>query len=193
MKSTNQSDGPITCSQVELKNDLVYDDLENPAWRLLYVFNHINPDSLSIVDKLNALQTVVNIESSFRKSDPVRVVSAELPAQTDGKYIQKYRLIVLNSKKLQEEPFEQLMNIALHEYKHSYDFFLVGDPLLAQKNDQYKQYMADLKDEYDEYIAPDDQLLDDYYTQRVESDARSFASTRTKWYSTKLIEIGAVQ
>jgi len=144
---------------------------------------------LSVQEKLDVMQRVVNIESGYLGMSTELNVGAT--NQHEGKnlgfYDDRTHTISIVLSHLENDLASEVLNTVLHESYHGYSYRLVD--AYEQVDDQSKQLAAYrvakyYKDELSHYVSGSDgnNNFDDYYNQRCEADAREYAKIAVQDY-----------
>lgn len=156
-----------------IKNETTLKNLLDSKW-----------DNLSHEEKMNTLQTIVNIETSYLTINPITLKSTKLEKNTLGKYSHNENTIYISSEFLETGSSLNAINIICHECRHAYQYYVVNmlDWSQDSVNSNYfyrsaQQWRLELKNYRDAYI---DKYS--YYQQNVERDARAYAKRGVQAY-----------
>ncbi len=158
-------------------------------------------EKLSSTEKLDVLQTVVNIEKTATLGVPheIYVRAGVLDEENGGYYRHSEHSIMINIEELENGSARDALTIAMHECQHAYQWCLAElyesiDPqyrdlrLLSTARD-YSENLNDYQqagDDYESYFA--------YFDQIVEQDAWRFGAATANWYLDMIDEyLGAEQ
>lgn len=169
---------------------LDWDDFGNSAWLELRQLEKIPWEAISPKNKLNLLQSIVNIESSLRQTMSIQVTTLQLPSGTRGMYSPVSHSILIDHAYLLQANWESILRTVLHEFKHSYDHYVAELAPVDPANLQRNRYRVALKSDLDHYIPGTNSTYQDYYYQQVEKEARQYAQNRLEWYAGELSYFG---
>jgi cbb3-type cytochrome oxidase subunit 3 len=133
--------------------------------------------TLSVEEKMDILQVLVNIEGRYLGFDKtIRVVADNLDRSILGYYVDEDGLIVINISLLFEEP-QSIVKTVEHECRHAAQHTLVriyNELDEAQQNSIYMYEASVYKTEFENYVDGEESYYQ-YYAQECESDARSYS------------------
>jgi hypothetical protein len=146
---------------------------------------------LSMQEKLNALQTLLDIETQYLFDAPgeVELCCAATKDGTLGYYILGYSTIVISEKALNDR--DRAVSCILHEARHAYQERVVQyleeagafDTPLLKDTEVYAW-----RSEEDHYASGQEDF-ESYYSQRIEQDAREYSEKWLEAYLTFIEEI----
>lgn len=148
-------------------------------------------EDLTVDEKLNVLQTVANIEQRYLGIPHEMNVGAEnVETGTLGYYLERTHGIIINLAYLLDCSSRDALDVVCHEAYHCYQHCLVAiygtlEPSEQQLSLFYK--VGIYAEEFASYDNGEDNLLS-YYTQRCESDARSYAVSAVDDYFNQIDE-----
>ena len=184
MSTEYHCEGEIEAVSTQVRDDLL-DQHEAELERLS------EWDTLSEGDKLELMQLLCNIECIYYGIPhrvPVRFNL--LPLDTVGTYDPESDEIKLNCYYVNHLPFAISLNSLLHECTHAYQHAMV-DAYQATP-EEYRNLVC-LRDarvfqyEFAHYVGGDeDDDFNEYYSQKVERDAREVAEAVTQFYCDRL-------
>ena len=148
-------------------------------------------DTLSEGDKLELMQLLCNIECIYYGiPHRVSVRFSLLPLDTGGTYDPESDEITLNCYYVNHLPFSVSLNSLLHECTHAYQHAMVD--AYQETPEEYRNLIC-LRDarvfqyEFAHYVGGDeDDEFDEYYSQKVERDARDIAEAVAHFYCDRL-------
>lgn len=151
--------------------------------RLAYVLDEDIWKEMDIGEKLDALQTVADMNRDFLGiSHELNVASSNTRESVSGHYSDKSHLITIGLDSLLTDSAQDLVNTVSHEAYHAYQYRLVDQYENADEDSRLLliyQDAAIYKEEFDQYIDGDDDFIG-YYLQSCEMDARDYADTFTR-------------
>ncbi len=146
---------------------------------------------LSMQEKLNALQTLLDIETQYLFDAPgeVELCCAATKDGTLGYYILGYSTIVISEKALNDR--DRAVSCILHEARHAYQERVVQyleeagvyDTTLLKETEVYAW-----RSEENHYVSGQEDI-ENYYSQRIEQDAREYSEKWLEAYLTFIEEI----
>ncbi len=162
-------EGSLTLSQKE-----TVEKLEETVW-----------NTLSEKEKLNVLQVVLNIETTYLGIHPVVLCSDEsMRGGYLGVYLSEEERIHINREYLRTASPQECVQTICHEARHAYQQSVV-DALDWDKaevsNNRYFKEAAVWREEFSGYVSGFEDY-ENYYGQTVETDAREYASQATEVY-----------
>ncbi len=142
-------------------------------------------DSLTIVEKLNALQLLTDIEiyDLTGETDFVELVSADLKTETIGSYYSKTRTIVLTTSILEDR--DKAIESLLHECKHAHQHYLtdyLNEMNMLDNQAVKRSSYGKWQEEFEDYNKGEESGFADYYNQDVEEDSRAYAYIWARHY-----------
>ncbi len=125
------------------------------------------------------LQDIEYIEANATFRNPAKVISDLLPQHSLASYNAEQNLIKINSFYLDNLAMIDLIEIVLHEGRHSYQFQLLiqinwKNPIVT--NSPYFDELSKMYGDYLNYYPDSTEDFDKYFDQTIEIDARNFAS-----------------
>lgn len=143
------------------------------------------------IEKINCLQTIVNIESTYLGiSDAPTVEAVNLESTILGQYINEKNIIQVNLTYLETKSTNEILKTILHECRHKYQHKVVESCDFTSKekiNLMFYAYPRMLKESFSSYSP--DISSEDYYYSFVEIDAREYAERAIKEYNNKISNI----
>lgn len=145
--------------------------------------------TLSIQERLDTLQVVVNIESSYLGLPHELTVGAEpMEENTIAFYRDAAHQIRINIEYLESMPAYEMLDAVCHEAYHAYQYRLCD--AWESVGSDYKNLMAfsnvpDYMDNFANYIDGEDNF-DEYYVLTCEETARQYAASAVKDYYLKI-------
>ena len=141
--------------------------------------------TLAEVEKLDVLQVLLNIETTYLGIDPVKLCSdRSMTEDYLGLYLSDENRIHINRQYLCDAPAYECVRTVCHEARHAYQQGVV-DALDwskdAVKNNRYFSEAANWREEFSGYISGFENY-EHYYSQSVESDARDYAQSCVEEY-----------
>lgn len=155
----------------------------------LLVFGDGTWERLTNTEKIDILQSVTNIESSFLGIPfELNVGAAALKDNVVGGYNDSTHSVLIDFDSLENDSAYDLLDTILHETRHAYQHSLISLYQIAAP--EYKQLLVfkevqQYDAEFSNYThGSSDETFDDYYYQACEEDARSYADERSwlYWY-----------
>ena len=137
--------------------------LEGSAW-----------ETLDVAEKLDVLQTLLNIETTYLAIDPQTLICKKLGNGTLGEYSQAKKAVYIDKDSLADP--EECINTVCHEARHAYQHYVVDTLDWDDQEVQHGFYYRDARrwrDNFDHYVDGSDDS-GAYYSQRVEEDARRY-------------------
>lgn len=154
--------------------------LEEESWK-----------SLNVKEKLDVLQTVANVEQRYLGlPNELNVGTEQLREGLAGYYADRNHMIVVSLDCLLNDSSDELVNTIAHEAYHSLQYRMID--AYEEANEDMKPlifyYDASVyKEEFTDYIDGNSDICG-YYTQKVETDARSYAKSATYEYFERINE-----
>ena len=137
-------------------------------------------EKLTISEKLDVLQTVVNIEVNRLGCDTnIRVGASSQRQDIFGNYNKKKKTITVDRDHLMGSTPSEVLCTVLHECRHAYQERLVAAYDSADeiyKNLAIFKEAAEFKDGFENYGSRD------YYSNPIEADARTYSRLMTREY-----------
>lgn len=151
----------------------------------LKVFVDGSWESLNNEQKLDALQRIVNIESTYLGCDAMPLVADTLPDNEGGHYDATLGKIFVDYGLLEGNDAEKCIMTIIHEVRHRYQ-----DEMVLAVNWDYKNAhkLRDLlkvnswKNNYGNYTDAADGSEEEYFYQPLEYDAYSYSLSQTDLY-----------
>lgn len=176
LKTTVQTDSDVET----LENSMVKHEIKH-----LKVFVDGNWETLRNQQKLDALQRIVNIESTYLGCDAMLLAADTLPDGEGGNYDALQKKIFIDYELLESNDTEKCVMSVIHEVRHRYQ-----DELVSSINWNFKNAhkLRDLlkanswKNNYDNYLDSSAVGEERYFYQPVEYDAYSYSLTQTEEY-----------
>lgn len=149
-----------------IQNRTVLQNLAESTW-----------DDISFEEKLDTLQTVVNIETTYLTIKPITLKSTKLEENTVGQYLYDKNTIYIDSEYLTTADSADALDTICHECRHAYQHSVVD--MLDWSNEivnshYYYKSAQQWRLELDDY-RNGQHSYDSYYQQSIESDARAYA------------------
>lgn len=149
-----------------IQNEAVLQNLTSAEW-----------GNLSHEEKMDVLQTVVNIEATYLTISPITLKSTKLEDNTVGQYSYDENIIYIDSEFLAISDSADVLDTICHECRHAYQHYVVDmlDWSQDSVNSHYyyrsaQQWKLELNDYRDGQLN-----YDTYYQQSIEADARAYA------------------
>ena len=140
-------------------------------------FNETEWDKLSLNDKIDLMQTVLNIETTYLGIHPVSIASKKLDNGTLGEHSYSDSVVYIDYEVLAAETPEQCLKTVLHEVRHAYQHYVIEmldwECEIVQTAHFYEEARR-WKYELENYVS-DSASFSTYYNQDVERDARWYA------------------
>lgn len=155
----------------------------------LLVFGDGTWERLTNTEKIDILQTVANIESTFLGIPfELNVGAAAMKDNVVGGYNDNTHSILIDFDSLENDSAYDLLDTILHEARHAYQHSLISLYQIAAP--EYKQLLVfkevqQYDAEFSNYThGTSDETFNDYYYQACEEDARTYADDRSwvYWY-----------
>lgn len=148
-------------------------------------------EMLSIEEKLDVLQTVANIEAGYLGlPNELNVRAANLTEPTQGRYEDNSYTINIDLEHLQNNESWEVLETCCHEAFHGYEYRLVDaydSSDERMKNLRVFEPAITYSEEFNNYVTGNNaDTWEDYYEQRCESDARSYAETMAENYYSEI-------
>lgn len=146
---------------------------------------------LSLEEKLNTLQTVLNVETRFLGCDPVQLIGQEIPEKGLAGYYNLESSAVAINQEIVERDVEQAVHVVLHEAYHVYQEACcrsVREMELTQEQAQLRFYQDILRWDYEfsnYHQCEDPSDPADYYryaSQQIELTAEEYSDTWITFY-----------
>lgn len=149
-----------------IQNEAVLRNLASDKWA-----------TLSHEEKMNTLQTVVNIETTYLTTSPITLKSTKLEDSTVGQYSYDENIIYIDSEFMATSDSMDVIDTICHECRHAYQHSVV-DMLDWSQDSVTTHYFyrsaRQWKLEFSDYR--NGQLdYNTYYQQSIEADARAYA------------------
>lgn len=149
-----------------IQNKAVLRNLSNDKW-----------SNLSYEDKMDTLQTVVNIEATYLTISPITLKSTKLEDNTVGQYSYDENIIYIDSEFIAISESTDALDTICHECRHAYQHSVVD--MLDWSQDSvnshyYYRSAQQWKLEFNDYQSGQFDY-DTYYQQSIEVDARVYA------------------
>lgn len=148
-------------------------------------------EKLSYEEKMNTLQIILNIETTYLTINPITLKSTKLETNTIGQYLYDENTIYIDSDILETCAPLTALDVICHECRHAYQHYVVNmlDWSQDSVNSHYfyrqaKQWKLELEDYTDGY-----RNYDLYYQQNIEIDARDYAKKSVKAYQAQIDEL----
>lgn len=171
---------PVTPSQRSSLSVLMEENIDT-----LLKFHPEQWEQLSTREKLDALQTLANMEACYLGLPHELNVRARSTAEdTAGHYEDGTHRITLSLSDLEDAPPEEVMDSLCHEVYHSYQHRLVDlYRSLPGENRELRIFAAAeaYMEEFADYVSGEENY-ENYYTQRCEQDARDYAEESVQLY-----------
>lgn len=156
---------------------------------ILQGLNSSQWDKLTLQDKLDLMQTVINIEIKHLGLDQGLPVKATgLGRNINAAYDKKLHTVYINEKRLEYATAKEMLASVTHEAYHAYQAKIVETYYLANE-EQRKLYhyrkLEQYKKEMNNYINGREDY-EKYYDQFIERDARYYGAERAVYYQQKL-------
>ena len=139
-------------------------------------------ETLGTTEKLDVLQTVLNIETTFLAIEPLKITCEKLDDYTIGRYADGRNVIYINVNYLNSP--EECIDTVCHEARHAYQYHVINSLDWDDEEVQNGFYFNDARewrDNYNNYISGENDA-EGYYTQSIEEDARNYASLALEEY-----------
>ena len=157
---------------IQENNSLVMAHIDNVTQ-----FDDAAWDKLGLNKRIDLLQTVLNIETTYLGMHPVTIVSNKLDNNTLGQYSHDSKIIDIDFERLTSASPEECLKTLLHEVRHAYQYYVV-EMLDWNSTDVQTEYFYKearrWKFELENYISGRD-CFETYYNQSIEWDARMYA------------------
>ena len=137
--------------------------------------------TLDIQEKMDVLATVKNIEmNEFGIVFDVKLDTKPLDDGVIGEFDGEHMVINIDSRHLENDPVEEVVDTVLHESMHAYQH--VWEELYSCVSDEYKELKFIRKgekylEENSGYISSSEDM-EGYYGQYIEREARAYAADR---------------
>lgn len=151
------------------------------------ILQNLKSDTWSILsqeEKLNTLQAVANIETSYLTIQPLTLKSAKLRENVLGQYAMDKESIYIDSAYLKTAGSREAVDTVCHECRHAYQHDVVSrldwsdeDVLHHHYYRQANEWKVEM-----EYYEDGSEDLDAYYYQNIEADAREYAEDSTAYF-----------
>ncbi|MCR5105671.1 MAG: hypothetical protein K6B68_14645 [Eubacterium sp.] len=178
--------GSVSASAYEVDSDSFLDILDQHKDELM-VLQKYRFSEASKTEKLDALQTLLNCETSYLKIEPITLIMQSMDSYKAGYYDCDKNLIFIRPEDIvdTDDP-EQCINSVLHEGRHAYqrasiDYIEANNidislPIYADEREWKKNY-----ENYVEFssVNPDVTQYIAYRNQPLEVDSYSFAARMT--------------
>lgn len=144
---------------------------------------------LSVEEKLDLLQTVVNIElNHLGLNNELKVKCRGLGTGVNACYNEQEHIIYINEKRLEYSNAKEMLNSAAHETFHAYQKELVDTYRLADEKQKRLYHFRKLAQYQKEMNSYNNGKSDygKYFDQELERDARYYGMERAHYYQEKL-------
>lgn len=179
-----QSSTKPTIDTVGASNFTIESEIET-----LLVFSDGTWEELTAAERLDVLQKVANIESTYLGiPHELNVGATVLDDGVLGGYNDNTNSIIIDLTHLEHDDSYEVLDTVLHEARHAYQHSLISFYQIAAP--EYKQLLVfkevqQYDAEFSNYThGSSNETFDDYYYQTCEEDARSYADERSwlYWY-----------
>ena len=152
-------------------------------------------NALTVQEKLDLLQVICDYECEFVLGcDPVEIYSGLTRGEgVWGAYSNHTKSFIISQKLLKYGNVEDVLDTALHETRHAYQYSLVDMYFSLQPHiqDEYKnllpfQQAQDFAQEIHNYCSGEEDY-EEYYNQDLEMDSREWATKRLREYYLQFI------
>lgn len=142
-------------------------------------------DKMTSQERLDVLQVVANIEqTTLGMSKTLKVVAKDMRESMWGYYQEYEWTIYVNRSYLEDKSAPEMLDTICHEAYHAYQWSLAEAYCKADKETRNLQLFREIEPYVEEFLSYKDGLEDpgEYYNQKVEADARTYAAKRVIGY-----------